>query len=94
MKVNAWIQLGCERREVTFDVSEVEIERIGEDRLEMYIEDQVQDWIRCRYGWGWKCQLIENDFSFLEDNESPDLVVTDEVLNLRTKRRLVQPRAG
>lgn len=29
MKVNAWIQMGCERREVTFDVSEVERSRRG-----------------------------------------------------------------
>ncbi len=49
MKVNAWIQMGCERREVTFDVSEAEIERVGEDGLEMYIEDAVLDWTRCRY---------------------------------------------
>ena len=30
MKVNAWIQMGCERREATFDVSEAEIETVGE----------------------------------------------------------------
>ena len=34
-KVKAWIQMGCERREVTFDVSEAEIERVGKDGLEM-----------------------------------------------------------
>ena len=94
MKINAWIQMGCERREVTFDVSEAEIERVGEKRLEMYIEDQVLDWIRCRYGWGWTCELIENDFSFMEDSVSSGLVVTNEVLNPRTERLLVHPRAG
>ena len=94
MKINAWIQMGCERREVTFDVTEAEIERVGEDGLEMYIEDAVLDWMRCRYGWGWTCELIKNDFSFMEDNESPSLVVTDEVLNPRTVRQLVHPRAG
>ena len=26
MKIEAWIQMGCERREVTFDVTEAEIE--------------------------------------------------------------------
>jgi len=26
MEIKAWIQMGCERREVTFDVSEAEIE--------------------------------------------------------------------
>ena len=60
MKVNAWIQMGCERREATFDVSEAEIETVGENGLEMYIEDQVHDWIRCPYGWGWTCELIKN----------------------------------
>ena len=94
MKVNAWIQMGCERREVTFDVTDEEIERVGDDGLELYIEEQVLDWMRCRYGWGWMCELIKNDFSFMEDSESPGLVVTDEVLSPRTKRLQVQPRAG
>ena len=94
MKINAWIQMGRERREVTFDVSEAEIERVGEDGLEMYIEEQVLDWMRCRYGWGWTCELIKNDFSFREDSESPSLAVTDEVLDPQTERLRVQPRAG
>ena len=74
--------------------SEVEIETVGEDGLEMYVEEQVLDWIRCRFGWGWTCELIKNDFGFMEDSESTGLVVTNEVLNPGTKRRLVQPRAG
>ena len=94
MKINAWIQMGCERREVTFDVTEAEIERVGDDGLEMYIEDQVLDWIQCRYGWGWTCELIKNDFSFMEDSESSGLVMTNEVLNPRTERRLVETRAS
>jgi len=89
MKINAWIQMGCERREVTFDVTEAEIERVGEDGLEMYIEEAILDWIQCRYGWGWTCELIENDFSFMEDSESSGLVITNEVLNPRTERSLV-----
>ena len=94
MKINAWMQMGCERREVTFDVSEAEIERVGEEGLEMYIEEQVLDWMRCRYGWGWSCDLMTNDVSFMEDNESPSLVLTNEVLNPQTERLLVHPRAG
>ena len=94
MKINAWIQMGCERREVTFDVSEAEIERVGEHGLEMYIEETILDWISSRYGWGWSCDLMTNDFSFMEDDESPSLVVTDEVLNPRTVRQLVHSRAG
>ena len=70
MKVNSWIQMGCERREVTSDVSKAEIERVGEDGLEAYIEDAVLDWIQCRYGWGWSCSRMKNDFSFMEDSES------------------------
>ena len=31
MKINAWIQMGCERREVTFDVTDAEIEEVGTD---------------------------------------------------------------
>ena len=94
MEVKAWIQMGCERREVTFDVSEAEIETVGDD-LEGFIEDQVLDWMQCRFGWGWSCDLIENDFGHMEDGESPPgLVATNEVLNPRTERVLVQPRAG
>ena len=93
MEVKAWIQMGCERREVTFDVSEAEIKTVGDD-LEGFIEDQVLDWMQCRFGWGWSCDLIENDFGHMEDGESPGLVATNEVLNPRTERVLVQPRAG
>ncbi len=93
MNVRAWIQMGCERREVTFDVTEAEIERVGDD-LEGFIEDQVFDWIQCRFGWGWSCELIENDFGHTEDGESPGLVATNELLNPRTERLLVHPRAG
>jgi hypothetical protein len=93
MKINAWIQMGCERREVTFDVTDEEIKEVGMDGLHLYIEDAVLDWTRCRYGWGWSCDLMTEDFSFMEDNESPSLVVTDEVLNPRTKRLRVRPRA-
>ena len=89
MKINAWIQMGCERREVSFDVTEAEIERVGEDGLEMYIEEAILDWIQCRYGWGWTCELIKNDFSFMEDSESSGLVMTNEILNPRTERSLV-----
>ena len=85
MKVNVWIQMGCERREVTFHVCEGEIERVGGDELESYIEDLVLDWMRCRYGWGWSRDFMTNDFSVIEDDESPSLEVTNEVLNPRTQ---------
>ncbi len=93
MKINAWIQMGCERREVTFDVTDEEIERVGEDGLEMYIEEAVMDWMQCRYGWGWTCEPIKNDFSFMEDSESSGLVMTNEVLNPSTQRLRVGPRS-
>ncbi len=93
MKINAWIQMGSERREVNFDVSEAEIERVGEEGFEMYIEAQVLDWIASRYGWGWSCDLMTEDLSYMEDGESGRLVVTDEVLNPRTQRLRVHPRA-
>ena len=91
MKVKAWIQMGCERREVTFDVTDEEIERAS-DHMEGFIEDQVLDWIQCRFGWGWSCELIENDFGHMEDGESPGFVATNEVLNPRTVRSLVTPK--
>ena len=91
MEVQAWIQMGCERREVRFDVSEAEIEAQGEN-LERYIEETVLDWIGFRFGWGWSCELIQNDFSFLEDEPSANLVVVTEVLNPRTERLRVVPR--
>jgi len=94
MEVKAWIQMGCERREVTFDVSDAEIQEVGVEKLEMYIEHAVEDWVHCRFGWGWSCDLISNDFAFLEDGESAGLVVTNEVLNPRTERRLISPRIG
>ena len=94
MKVNAWIQMGCERREVTFDVTDEEIKEVGMDGLEMYIEETILDWISCRYGWGWSCDRMTNDFSFLEDDESVSLVVPNEVLNPRTQQLLVNPRAA
>ena len=94
MKIEAWIQMGCERREVTFDVTDEEIERVGEDGLGMYIEDAVLDWIECRYGWGWSCDLMNNDCSINEDSAYPSLAVTMDVLNPRTERLLVQSRAG
>ena len=75
-------------------MTDEEIRKVGEDGLEMHIEDAVLDWIQCRYGWGWTCELLKNDFSFMEDNESPSLVVTNEVLNRRTVRQLVHLRAG
>ena len=89
MEVNAWMQMGCERREVRVDVSEAEIERVG-GNLEILDEEQVLDWIGCRFGWGWSCELIQNDFGFMEDGEG-QMFVVDEVLNPRTERLRVGP---
>ena len=92
LTVKAWIQMGCERREVRFEVSTKEIEEVGLGGLEAYIEDVVEDWTRCRFGWGWSCEGFQNDFSFLEDGESASLVDTNEVLNPRTRRVFVPSR--
>ncbi len=94
MKINAWIQMGCERREVTFDVTDEEIKEVGMDGLEAYIEEGVLDWISCRYGWGWSCKLLKNDFRSSEDSDWPSLVITSEILNPRTKRTLVTRKFG
>ena len=89
MEVKAWIQMGCERREVAFDVSQAEIREVGLDRLETYIEEAVLEWMECRFGWGWSCSLIKNDFGIMEDSEGAGLCVVKEVLNPRTERLLV-----
>ena len=94
MKINAWIQMGCERREVTFDVTDEEIREVGTDDLEGYIEEGVLDWISCRYGWGWSCSLFENDFGLCEDSDCPSFRVTSEVLNPHTKRMLANRKFG
>lgn len=96
--VSAWIQMGCERREVTFPVTKAELETLNDKsggvagNLESYIEEAVWDWIQCRYGWGWTTSMFNNDFSFMEDGESAFLCVTNELLNPRTVYKLV-PRA-
>ncbi len=93
MEIKAWVQMGGERREVSFEVTDAEIAEVGDGGVESYVEEAVVDWISCRYGWGWSCDRMTIDCGFLEDIESPSLVVTDEVLNPRTERRLVRPRA-
>ncbi len=47
MEIKAWIQMGCERRDVTFEVSDAERLKVGKNGLEMYIEEAVLDWIQC-----------------------------------------------
>ena len=89
MEVKAWIQMGCERREVTFDVSDEEIEEVGMDKLATYIEEAVMDWKYCRYGWGWSCSRFEIDYGINEDSNCASFSITSEVLNPRTKRMLV-----
>jgi hypothetical protein len=41
MEVKAWIQMGCERREVTFDVSDAEIQEVGAEGLESWTGPSV-----------------------------------------------------
>ena len=94
MKAKAWIQMGCERREVEFEVSREEILKIRAGDTEGFIEGMVWEWVVCRFGWGWSCSEMTNDFSLLEDSEGAGLCVVDEVLNPRTTRSLVPPRNG
>lgn len=94
MKINAWIQMGCERRETSFEVSEEEREEVGLANLEAYLEEVVLDWICLRYGWGWTCDLITNDFTDHEDSDlGAKYFLTEEVLGPRTVRSLVAPPA-
>ena len=92
MEVKPWIRMGCERREVTFGLTEAEIEMVG-DQLESFIEQKVTDWIDCRYGWGWSCDLMTKDFGWAEDSSSVVSEFVNEILNPRTGRKLVTPRS-
>ena len=97
MKINAWIQMGCERREVDFEVPAEQRRGLSEEDLERYIEDVVLDWISCRYGWGWKVAGAEDDFHDASDGEDSDIcayVITGEVLNTQTRPVLVHPRSA
>jgi len=86
MEVEAWIQMGSERRETTFDVTHAEIFAIEPERLLFYVQDTVLDWIQCRYGWGWGCHLFKHDYGHLEDSGCARFIQTDDVLNPRTVR--------
>ena len=91
MKITAWIQMGCERREVEFELPAKEHERRGEGELEGYIEEIVLDWIISRYGWGWLGAGFHNDFTAREDSSSASsLVITRDQLNPATLRMLRQ----
>lgn len=86
--------MGCERREVTFDTNELDGElppnSLG---FELAREEVVQEWVRCHVGWGWSGGIFDNDFSFSE-LEQPQICAVEEILNPRTERTLVTPRAA
>ena len=94
MEVKAWMQMGCERREVSFEVPDAEVRRLGAAGLERYIEDRALEWIYFRFAWGWSCELIGDDLGYMEDGESSGLVAPGEILHLATTRRPVSPRGG
>jgi hypothetical protein len=93
MKVKAWIQMGCERRETTFVITARELDRVPPEELDYYVEEAVIEWIQCRYGWGWSYDGLDEDFGFMEDSEGCNLVVVDDELNPNTRRILVPPRS-
>ena len=97
MKITAWIQMGCERREVDFEVPAEQRRGLSEEDLERYIEDVVLDWISCRYGWGWRDGSAWDDVHDASDGEDSDIcayVITSEVLNAQTRAMLVRPRSA
>ena len=69
MKIHTWIQMGCEQREVTFEVSEAEIARVGEDGLATLIDEMAARWRHHQYRCGWRCEFATDDFLEMFDDE-------------------------
>ncbi len=76
MQVQAWIQLGVERRETVIEIPDEEFEAgkkwVAEQPgrfLECWLEEYVFDWLYVQYGWGWSGAGLENDFGFMEGDE-------------------------
>ncbi len=87
MRVQAWLQIGVERRETLIEIPEAEFEEgkrwVAEDPGRRYMEDwlerYVRDWLQTQYGWGWSGAGLYNDFSVEEGGEAfPAYVVTGE----------------
>ncbi len=76
MQVQAWIQMGCERRDTVIEIPDDEFE-VGKNRvaelpgrcLEVWLEEYVRDWLFAQYGWGWSGAGYENDYGGLEGCE-------------------------
>lgn len=76
MEINAWIQMGSERRETTIVIPEEEFESVKEAAeegglcLESRLEEYVKDWLFAQYGWGWSGAGFEVGCGFMENFES------------------------
>ncbi len=68
MKINAWIQMGLERREVGFQVPDAMILTMDRDRLETLIKERIWAWAISSFGWGLTCSLFTMDFTFNEQH--------------------------
>ena len=76
MRIQAWVQMGVERRETIIEIPIDEYEggknsaaEAGRS-LEEWIEAYVRDWVFAQYGWGWSGAGFDNDFGCCEGSQS------------------------
>ena len=96
MRITAWMQMGCERREVRFDVGHGALISHGDGCVQAGMDRLVLDWMSCRAGWGWHVEGrpdLESDAGDAEDSDICKYVVVGDVMNPGTERSLVRPRS-
>lgn len=96
MKIEAFIQMGAERRETVIEISKEEVENgrawCKEEpgrSFEGWLERYVIDWLHAQYGWGWSGGGYTNDFACMEGEASGGygaLAVTSESSIPNTER--------
>lgn len=84
MKVNAWMQMGVERRETVIEIPDEEIRQVLHkvEGLETALDRYVLEWLMCQYGWGWSGAGMVNDFTAMEgdDELSGWVVIRDSAM--------------
>ena len=90
MQVQAWMQMGCERRETVIEIPDEEYQAALKVPCytEVRLEEYVRQWMECEVGWGWSGGGFENDFGCMEGSEGAGLAaVSDSAIpNTRAMR--------
>ena len=104
MIINAWIQMGSERRETTIEIPDDEfksgIRSVSDDSrgsLEQWLEEYLLDWLAVQCGCGWSGAGYENDFSFIRGQTNDGfgaLRVTADSSTPNTRSSRVCPGCG